>query len=423
MTAPLLTTKFHVPATRARLVPRLRLRQRLAEALTREHSLIVISAPAGFGKTTLVSDWLQQLSLPAAWLSLDATDNDVARFLAYVSVAVHNLQSGAEPLAAPMLAASRPDPEMWLTALINDLSSSAQSSVLVLDDYHVIDAAAVHQALAFLVDHLPAQLHVVIASRTDPPLPLARLRAREQLLELRAADLSFTPIEAAAFLNDIMRLDLGPIDIAALEERTEGWIAGLQMAALSLQGRVDRSGFVRAFTGSHRFVLDYLIEEVLNRQPIDVQDFLLHTSVLDQMTAALCEAVTGRAGSQLVLQQLEQANLFIVPLDDERRWYRYHHLFADLLRSRLLQSQPELVPALQRRASEWYARNGLLAEALQAAVAAGDVDRVARLAEENVIALMDHGELSKLADWMNAVPVEVMRARPWLCVAHAWAAM
>jgi LuxR family transcriptional regulator, maltose regulon positive regulatory protein len=423
MTVPLLTTKFHIPPARARLVPRPRLQQRLAEALSCEHSLILISAPAGFGKTTLLSDWLQQLSLPTAWLSLDDADNDVARFLAYVSSALQNLYPEAEGFPSPIPAAARPDTESWLTALINDLSSTAQSGVLVLDDYHVIDNTTVHQALAFLVEHLPTQLHLVIASRIEPPLPLARLRARQQLIELRAADLSFTPIEAAAFLNDIMRLDLNPIDIAALEERTEGWIAGLQMAALSLQGRVDRSGFVRAFTGSHRFVLDYLIEEVLERQPHDVQDFLLHTSILDQLTAALCAAVTGRADSQVVLQQLEQANLFIVPLDDERRWYRYHRLFADLLRSRLLQTQPDLVPVLQQRAGEWYARNGLLAEAMQAAVAAGDVDRVARLAEENVIALMDHGELSKLADWMNAVPPEVMRARPWLCVAHAWAAL
>jgi LuxR family maltose regulon positive regulatory protein len=371
----------------------------------------------------LLSDWLQQLSLPAAWLSLDAADNDVARFLAYVSAALQNLHLETEALASPVQPVARPDTESWLTALINDLSSSAQPGVLVLDDYHVIADSAVHSALAFLVDHLPAQLHLVIASRTDPPLSVARLRARHQLIELRAADLSFTPLEAAAFLNEVMNLHLSADDVAALEERTEGWIAGLQMAALSLQGRVDRSGFVRAFTGSHRFVLDYLIEEVLDRQPRDVQDFLLHTSILDQMTAALCEAVTGRAESQSVLQQLEQANLFIVPLDDERRWYRYHHLFADLLRSRLLQAQPDLIPTLQQRAGEWYAHNGLLAEALQAAVAAGDIDRVARLAEENVIALMDHGELSKVADWMKAVPVEVMHARPWLCVAHAWAAM
>jgi LuxR family maltose regulon positive regulatory protein len=424
VSAPLLTTKFHIPATRARLVPRLRLQQRLAEALTREHSLIVISAPAGFGKTTLLSEWLQQLSLPAAWLSLDSADNDVARFLAYLSATLQKIYPEAAQLMATALhAASLPETESLLTALVNEINSSARSGVLVLDDYHVIDMPVVHTALAFLVDHLPAQLHLVIAGRTDPPLSLARLRACDQLIELRAADLAFTPIESAAFLNEVMRLKLTQADIAALAERTEGWIVGLQMAALSLQGHADRSEFVRAFTGSHRFVLDYLIEEVLERQPSDVQDFLLRTSVLDRMTAALCEALTGRADSQAVLQQLEQANLFIVPLDDERRWYRYHHLFADLLRSRLLQTHPELVPRLYQLASGWYARNELIAEAMEAAVAAGDVDQVARLAEENVIALMDHGELSKLVDWMNTVPVEVRRTRPWLCVAHAWAAV
>jgi LuxR family transcriptional regulator, maltose regulon positive regulatory protein len=242
MTAPLLTTKFHIPATRARLVPRPHLRQRLAEALSREPTLILISAPAGFGKTTLLSDWPQQLSPPVAWLSLDAADNDVARFLAYVSAALQNLHPETAGFTTPVHSAARPDIESWLTALINDLSSAAHPGVLVLDDYHVIVDSAVHQALAFLVDHLPPQVHLVIAGRTDPPLSLARLRAREQLIELRAADLSFTPIETAAFLNEIMRLDLTPADVAALEERTEGWIAGLQMAALSLQGREDRSG-------------------------------------------------------------------------------------------------------------------------------------------------------------------------------------
>ena len=337
MSASLLTTKFHIPATRVRLVPRPRLQQRLVEALIRERSLIVISAPAGFGKTTLLSEWLEHLSLPRARLSLDAADNDVARFLAYLSAALQKIHpEAAQRMATALHAAALPETESLLTAIVNEINTSTQSGVFILDDYHVIDAPAVHSALAFLVDHLPAQLHLVIASRTDPPLPLARLRAREQLIELRAADLSFTPIEATAFLNEIMRLDLTPADVAALEERTEGWIAGLQMAALSLQGRVDRSGFVQAFTGSHRFVLDYLIEEVLDRQPSDVQDFLLKTSILEQMTAALCDAVTGEANGQITLQQLEQSNLFVVPLDDERRWYRYHRLFGDLLRARLI---------------------------------------------------------------------------------------
>jgi LuxR family maltose regulon positive regulatory protein len=364
-----------------------------------------------------------QAFLPATWLSLDKGDNDPARFLAYLSAALEKIQPAIHADRAALLQ-SLPlsTAEPILSALINHLEEPAAPFALILDDYHTIDTLAVHEAVAFLFDHLPLHAHLIIASRTDPPLPLARLRAREQLIELRAADLSFTPIEAAAFLNEIMRLDLTPADVAALEERTESWIAGLQMAALSLRGREDRSGFVRAFTGSHRFVLDYLIEEVLDRQTPAMQNFLMKTLILEQMTAALCDAVTGEANSQTVLQQLEQSNLFVVPLDDERRWYRYHHLFGDLLRARLIQTCPDLMPSLYQRASEWYARNELIAEAMSAA-AAGDVDQVAHLAEENVIALMDHGELSKLVGWMNAVPIEVMRSRPWLCVAHAWAAV
>jgi LuxR family maltose regulon positive regulatory protein len=421
MPTSLLATKLHIPATRSRRVARLRLQQRLDAALCCEHCLILVSAPAGFGKTTLLVEWIQHSQLPTAWLSLDKGDNDLARFLAYLSAALEKIQPAIRAdrsvlLQAMPLSAAEP----ILTALINHLDEPTPPFVLVLDDYHTIEAPAVHAAVTFLFDHLPARAHLIIAGRSDPPLSLARLRGRDQLIELRAADLSFTPAEAAAFLNEVMALNLTSEDVAALEERTEGWIAGLQMAALSLQGRDDRSSFVQAFTGSHRFVLDYLIEEVLDRQTPATQDFLLKTSLLAQMTASLCEAVTGEANGQATLLKLEQSNLFVVPLDDERRWYRYHHLFGDLLRARLIQTQPGLVPALQRRASEWYARNELIAEAMRAAVAAEDIDQVARLAEENVIAMMDHGELSKLVGWMNAVPAEVMRARPWLCVAHAW---
>jgi LuxR family transcriptional regulator, maltose regulon positive regulatory protein len=421
MPASLLATKLHIPAVRSRRVARLRLQQRVDAALRGGRCLILVSAPAGFGKTTLLVDWIQHSRLPAAWLSLDRGDNDPARFLAYLSAALEKIRpairadQAALREALPLSAA-----EPILTALINHLDESAAPFVLILDDYHTIEAPAIHDAVTFLFEHLPPHAHLIIAGRSDPPLPLALLRARDQLVELRAAELSFTPVEAAAFLNEVMNLDLTSEDVAALEERTEGWIAGLQMAALSLQGRDDRSSFVRAFTGSHRFVLDYLIEEVLDRQTPATQDFLLETSILEQMTASLCEAVTGKANGQATLLQLEQSNLFVVPLDDERRWYRYHHLFGDLLRARLVQTRPELATALQRRASEWYAGNELIAEAMSAAVAARDIDQVARLAEENVIAMMDHGELSKLVSWMKAVPVEVMRVRPWLCVAHAW---
>ncbi len=424
MPTSLLATKLHIPATRSRRVARLRLQQRLDAALHCQHGLIVVSAPAGFGKTTLLVDWLQHSQLPAAWLTLDQRDNDLPRFLAYLSAALDKLQPAISAERSVFLQASPlATAEPILTALVNHLDESNSPFALILDDYHTIEAPAVHDAVAFLFDHLPAHAHLIIAGRSDPPLPLARLRGRDQLIELRAADLMFMPEEAVAFLNGVMNLNLADEDVAALEERTEGWIVGLQMAALSMLDREDRSGFVQTFTGSHRFVLDYLIKEVLDQQTPARQDFLLETSILEQMTASLCNAVTGEANGQANLLQLEQANLFVVPLDDERRWYRYHHLFGDLLRARLLQTRPELVPALQRRASTWYAQNDLIAEAMKAAVAAGDVDQVARLAEENVIAMMDHGELSKRVGWMNTVPVEVMQARPWLCVAHAWVAV
>lgn len=420
MPIPLLTTKFHIPTLRARLVPRLRLSQRLAEALTRGPSLILVSAPAGFGKTTLLSDWLQYLSIPTAWLSLDQADNDIARFLAYLKAAVQRIYPAASQLVATGPGAvTSVETRSLLTALVNEISSAERAGVLVLDDYHMIDSPAVHSAVAFLVDHLPAQLHLVIAGRTDPPLPLAGLRAHNRLLELRTADLSFTAAEAATFLNEVMDLGLSETDVRVLEERTEGWIAGLQMAALSLQGRADRSGFVQAFAGSHRFVLDYLIEEVLNRQPPEVQDFLLKTSILTLLTAPLCDTLTDRMDSQTVLQYLEQANLFIVPLDDERRWYRYHYLFADLLRARLLQTQPELVAGLRRRSSEWLEREGLIVEAVLQAQAAHDLDQVVRLIEIHGPTLIAHGEFNTLGQWLDALPLHLMEAHPWLCVQHA----
>ena len=420
MSALLLATKFHIPATRARLVPRPRLRQRLDTALQREHSLIVVSAPAGFGKTTLLVEWLQHNQLPAAWLSLDRGDNDPARFLAYLSAALAKIQPALQidRLALPP-SASLSTIEAALGALIKQLDELATPFALILDDYHTIDAPAIHDAVAFLFEHLPAQALLAIAGRSDPPLPLARLRGRAQLIELRAAELSFTSAEAAAFLNEVMNLNLAVDDVAALEERTEGWIVGLQMAALSLQGREDRSGFVRAFTGSHRFVLDYLIEEVLDQQPADVQDFLLQTSILDRLTAPLCDALTDRADSQAILQRLDQANLFIAPLDDERRWYRYHHLFADLLRARLQQTQPDRMLELQRRASNWLAQDDLIVDAVTHAQAARDIDRVVQLIETHGPALIAHGEFNTLSRWLDALPASLMASHPWLCVHHA----
>ena len=436
MTTPLLTTKLYIPPVRpdpstglrTRLVSRPRLVERLNAGLHRK--LTLISAPAGFGKTTLLSEWASGWSV--AWLSLDEGDNDPVRFWAYFVSALQTVHECVGEAALATLQSPQPPPiEAILTALINEIAAVPDPLALVLDDYHLITAQPIHEALTFLLDHLPPQVHLAIATRADPPLPLARLRARGQLTELRATDLRFTPTEAAAFLNGVMGLGLSVDDIAALDARTEGWIAGLQMAALSMRGRKDVTGFIEAFSGSHRFVLDYLVEEVLDRQSSDTQNFLLKTSILERMTAPLCDAVTGRDDSQPILAQLEQANLFLIPLDDERRWYRYHHLFADLLRSRLEQTPPSVppsggderggVPALHCRASEWYEQNGLTIEAVSHALAAGDIDRVARLVEGNALAMMDHGELSTLVGWLDALPDEVVRSRPWLCVAHAWA--
>jgi len=435
-------------------VPRPRLIERLNAGLHRK--LTLISAPAGFGKTTLLSEWAAGCGRPVAWVSLDKGDNAPTRFWAYFVAALQTVHESVGEAALAALESPRAPPlESVLTTLINEIAavpdhpstSSGRSFALVLDDYHLIEAQPVHDALAFLIDHLPPQMHLILCSRADPPLPLSRLRGRDQLGELRTADLRFTPDEAAAFLNQVMGLGLSAEDVAALEARTEGWIVGLQMAALSLRGRdAERvAGFVAAFTGSHRYVLDYLTDEVLLQQPESVQTFLLRTAILDRLTGPLCDAlcsvgargVAGRGNGsaepglsesegltgsgQEMLEQLDAANLFIVPLDDERRWYRYHHLFADLLRKRLGGIQPDLIPALHRQASDWYEKSGLIAEAVSHAFAAGDVARVARLVAGNALAMLDRGELTTLVGWLDALPDEVVRRRPWLCVAHAWA--
>jgi len=440
MTKPFLKTKLYAPRVRPEVVSRPRLIERLNAGLRRKLSLI--SAPAGFGKTTLLSEWTQALgrtglpragldaaspSTAVAWLSLDESDNDPTRFLAYLIAALQTVQMDLGIPALATLQSLQPPPaETVLSTLINEFATLTQGnqegspSVLVLDDYHRITARPVHQILTFLLDRLPPQIHLAIAGRADPPLPLARLRAQGQLTELRAADLRFSPDEVAAFLNDVMALELSAEDIATLDTRTEGWIAGLQMAALSMRGRRDVTEFIKAFSGSHRFILDYLVEEVFDQQPPLIQDFLLKTSILERMIAPLCDAVTGGTDSQTILMRLDRANLFLIPLDDERRWYRYHHLFADLLRSRLEQNQLDQVPALHRRASEWYAQNELIAEAVRHMLLAGDVERVADLVEGNALAMMDRGELNILAESLDVLPDEVMRSRAWLSVAHAW---
>ncbi len=400
MSAPILATKLYVPPPRPKVVSRPRLIERLNEGLQRK--LTLISASAGFGKTTLVSEWVATLTpspLPlgeglgvrVAWLSLDEGDNDPARFLTYLVAALQTIVANIGEGVLGALQSPQPPPtESILTTLLNEIATIPDNFILVLDDYHAIDAKSVDNALTFLVEHLPPQMHLVIATREDPSLPLARLRVRGQLIELRAADLRFTPAEAAEFLNRVMGLNLAAEDIAALDTRTEGWIAGLQLAAISMQGHQDTTSFIKSFAGSHHFVLDYLMEEVLGQQSETIQTFLLRTSILDRLCGPLCDAVLlGPAASgQETLEYLEHANLFIVPLDNERHWFRYHHLFADLLRQRLQRNstlstgkEKGGVDELHRRASEWYEHNGSAADAIRHALAAEDFERAATLVE------------------------------------------
>jgi LuxR family maltose regulon positive regulatory protein len=496
MNTLLLTTKLYIPPVRPELVPRPRLIERLNDGLNGK--LTLISAPAGFGKTTLLSEWISaevgsrqyevgreenrintSLSTPIspapqlprspaqiAWLSLGDEDNDPIRFFTYFIAALETVHTDADADIRTLLQSPKPPPlKFVLTLLINSLAVSPDAPstgsstspgppapvapgtrqagrhiVLVLDDYHVIEEEAIHEAMSFLLNHLPPQVHLIIASRVDPPLPLARLRSRGQLVELREADLRFTQDETAAFLNQAMKLGLSSKDVAALEARTEGWITGLQLAALSIQGHEDIPGFIAAFTGSQHYILDYLVEEVLQRQPESIQDFLLRTSILDRMTAPLCDKIVGEIGdwkseigsriqspastleTQAILEYLQHANLFVIPLDDRGEWYRYHHLFADFLRARLYQriGAQGLAP-LRRRASEWYAQHGLMAEAIDQALAAEDFEQAANLIEEIVEVTMMRSEIATLHTWVEALPDNIMRAHPRLCVYQAWA--
>jgi LuxR family maltose regulon positive regulatory protein len=426
--APLLETKFYVPRPRRGLVPRPRLSERLDRGAAAK--LMLVSAPAGFGKTTLLTEWLTAgPAAPAdqraaAWLSLDRGDNDPASFWTYVIAALRTVASGVGESALPLLQAPQPPPiETVLTVLLNDLGTIAADIVLVLDDYHVIDASDVQGGMAFLLDHLPPGLHVVIASRADPALPLARWRARGELVEIRVAELRFTPDEAAAYLNEMMGLQLTTQDVAALEGRTEGWIAALQLAALSMQGRDDVAGFIAGFAGDDRYVVDYLAEEVLQRQSDRVQAFLLQTSILSRLSGPLCDAVTGQGGGKAMLEALDRGNLFLVPLDDRRRWYRYHHLFADVLQARLLDEQPGQVPDLHRRASVWYEQNGEPSVAIAHALAAGDFERAADLVELAISVMSKTRQEARVRGWLEAIPDEVVRVRPVLIVAFAWVLM
>ena len=420
MPTPVLATKLHVPPLRQKLILRPVLIEKLNQGL--HGRLTLISAPAGFGKTTLASEWIAGCKLDSAWLSLDEGDGDFSRFLTYLIAALQTLKAdvGATILTT-LQSPLQTKPELVLTSLLNEISTMPDDFIFVLDDYHAIEAKAVDDALAFILEHVPPRMHLVIVTREDPNLPLARLRARGQLTELRAADLRFTASEAAQFFNQAMGLDLSEDDIAALENRTEGWIAGLQMAALSMQGRQDIARFIRAFSGSHRFVLDYLLEEVLQRQPEDVRDFLLQTAILDGLCGPLCDAVTGRKDGAMMLEVLERENLFVVPLDDRRKWYRYHHLFAEVLRVHLAEAQPDRIPALHRRASEWYGREGLPPEAISHALAAGDFERAAGLIELAASAIEGSPQSAAWLGWVRALPDELVRARPVLSVWYAYA--
>jgi LuxR family maltose regulon positive regulatory protein len=420
----LLATKLHVPRAQPGYVPRPRLAAALDEGLARR--LILVCAPAGFGKSALLAHWAPSGDRPVAWLSLDAADNDPARFWRHVVAALDRARPGIGERVGPLL--GPPAPRSYgglVAALINELAIQPGDGevLLVLDDYHLLGAEQVHAPLEFLLEHQPPGLHLVLASRSDPPLPLARLRAGRQLAELRAGDLRFTGEEAGSLLAGAIGADLPADALTALAARTEGWAAGLQLAALSLRGQADPAGFVAAFSGTHRYVLDYLAEEVLEGQSEQVREFLLQTSVLERLSAGLCDAVTGRSGSQAMLEQVERANLFLVPLDEVRGWWRYHQLFADLLRARLRQQRPSQVPALHRAAATWSDEQGLADDAVHHAIAAGDAAWAARLIERHVDALVLRNEGATVQRWLAALPAGVASSRPRLCLAQAQLAL
>ncbi len=425
MDVPILATKLNIPAPRSTQVLRPRLVERLERGLALGRRLTLVSAPAGYGKTTLVANWLATSKRPVAWLSLDEGDNDAVQFLRYLIAALQRVRPrvGAEVLemlsAAPLQSARH-----LVAPLINEIAAAGDHEILVLDDYQLVDLPAVHEIVTVLLQRIPAGMHVVILTRQDPPLPLPQFRARDQVTEIRERDLRFTAAEAAAFLNESMELSLTADAVAKLEARTEGWISGLQLAALALNENRDAErseAFIAAFTGSNRLVLDYLAEEVLERQPTELHEFLLQTSILARLTGTLCNAVTGHSNGQAMLERLERTNLFIIPLDQDRIWYQYHRLFAEFLRHRLGETaSSEAIATLHRNASAWYERNSLVGEAVGHALQAGDFERAAELILKEVLADRMLVQPRRLRSWIEVLPEAVVRAHPRVCLAHAW---
>ena len=424
----ILSTKLSIPPLRSRLVPRTRLIQKLNCGL--ECGLVLVSAPAGYGKSTLLSAWLSQLEFEAVWISLDDKDNDLFRFLTYLSAAFRLIDPAIDQVYENTPGFNQqPEVEALLTPLINQIAALKKPFLVILDDYHLIQDQKVHQAISYLLDHRPESLHLVVATRADPPLPLARLRARSDLLELRMTDLRFTTQEAADFLNYTMGLKVSPEDVSRITQRTEGWIAGLQMAALSMQNVSDISGFITAFTGSHHYIFDYLLEEILGQQSPEIHRFLLYTSILDLLTAPLCDflldsesADTFTRPSTDILEKLDHANLFIIPLDHEQRWYRYHPLFAELLRGYLQKNNPAQIPTLHARASHWYEEHGMISDAIRHSFAVNDWERIVRLVSANVFALLEQNELNTVARQLDYFTGAKSSARPWLLIGRAWLA-
>jgi LuxR family transcriptional regulator, maltose regulon positive regulatory protein len=423
MASPLVETKLYIPKLRRSLVARPRLSGRLSRGA--DSRLMLISAPAGFGKTTLLAEWLaaDRTERSVAWLSLDESDRQPASYWAYLITALQAVVPGVGTTALPLLQSGQPPIETVLTAVLNELGTVPDDLYLVLDDYHLVNGPNIQAGMTFLLEHLPPQVHLVVSTREDPALPLARLRARGELVEIRAADLRFTLDEVDAYLNDVTGLEVAAGDIARLEGRTEGWVAALQLAALSMQGRDDVAGFIAGFAGDDRYIVDYLVDEVLGRQPAHVRSFLVQTSILDRLSGPLCDAVTGQHGGKAMLESLERANLFLVPLDDSRRWYRYHHLFADVLHTHLMDEHPDQVAALHRRASRWYEQDGEPSQAIRHALAAGDVERAAGLVELAIPAARRSRQEATIRGWLEAIPDDVVRVRPVLAVGYIGALM